>query len=84
MKVMSMGFFQKDEEEAVIWRGSMIHNAINQHPSPPSGVSDDPCRGLTAAALRTRLTVKNSQEMDSFVVVTRQEFAKIDGSARST
>ena len=27
--VMSMGFFQKDEEEAIIWRGPMIHNAIN-------------------------------------------------------
>ena len=30
VKVMSMGFFQKDEEEAIIWRGPMIHNAINQ------------------------------------------------------
>ena len=28
--VMSMAFFQKDEEEATIWRGPMIHNAINQ------------------------------------------------------
>ena len=30
VKVMSMGFFQQDEEEAIIWRGPMIHNAINQ------------------------------------------------------
>ena len=25
-----MAFFQEDEEEAIIWRGPMIHNAINQ------------------------------------------------------
>ena len=30
VKVMSMGFFQKNELEAIIWRGPMIHNAINQ------------------------------------------------------
>ncbi|MDP7161855.1 MAG: P-loop NTPase, partial [Dehalococcoidia bacterium] len=30
VRVMSMGFFQKNEEEAIIWRGPMIHNAINQ------------------------------------------------------
>ena len=30
VKVMSMAFFQEDEEEAIIWRGPMIHNAINQ------------------------------------------------------
>ena len=30
VKVMSMAFFQQNEEEAIIWRGPMIHNAINQ------------------------------------------------------
>ena len=30
VSVMSMAFFQKNEEEAIIWRGPMIHNAINQ------------------------------------------------------
>ena len=30
VKVMSMSFFQEDEETAIIWRGPMIHNAINQ------------------------------------------------------
>ena len=30
IKVMSMGFFQKNEDEAIIFRGPMIHNAINQ------------------------------------------------------
>mgnify|MGYP000011022326 CR=1 FL=1 len=30
VKVVSMSFFQDSEEEAIIWRGPMIHNAINQ------------------------------------------------------
>ena len=30
VKVMSMAFFQENEDEAIIWRGPMIHNAINQ------------------------------------------------------
>ncbi len=29
VKVVSMSFFQKNEEEAIIWRGPMIHQAIN-------------------------------------------------------
>ena len=30
VKVVSMAFFQENQEEAIIWRGPMIHNAINQ------------------------------------------------------
>ena len=30
VKVMSMAYFQENEDEATIWRGPMIHNAINQ------------------------------------------------------
>ena len=30
VRVMSMAMFQENEEEATIWRGPMIHNAINQ------------------------------------------------------
>ena len=30
VKVMSMAYFQENEDEAIIWRGPMIHNAINQ------------------------------------------------------
>ena len=30
VKVMSMAFFQENQDEAIIWRGPMIHNAINQ------------------------------------------------------
>jgi ATP-binding protein involved in chromosome partitioning len=30
VKVVSMAFFQEKEEEAIIWRGPMVHNDINQ------------------------------------------------------
>ena len=30
VRVVSMAFFQENEEEAIIWRGPMINNAINQ------------------------------------------------------
>ena len=80
VQVMSMGFFQKNEEEAIIWRGPMIHNAINQLLQTtewgeldylvidlPPGTSDSP------------LTVMQTLTLDGFVVVTTpQELAKID------
>ena len=80
VKVMSMGFFQENEEEAIIWRGPMVHNAINQLLQStdwdeldylvvdlPPGTSDSP------------LTVMQSLDLDGFVVVTTpQELAKID------
>jgi len=80
VRVMSMGFFQKNEEEAIIWRGPMIHNAINQLLQTtkwgdldylvidlPPGTSDSP------------LTVMQTLTMDGFVVVTTpQELSKID------
>ncbi|MCE2404912.1 MAG: P-loop NTPase [Dehalococcoidia bacterium] len=40
VKVISMAFFQENEDEAIIWRGPMIHNAINQflrRPGLPGG-----------------------------------------------
>lgn len=80
VKVMSMGFFQQNEEEAIIWRGPMVHNAINQLLQNtdwgeleylvidlPPGTSDAP------------LTVMQTLDLDGFVVVTTpQELAKID------
>lgn len=78
--VMSMGFFQKNEEEAIIWRGPMVHNAINQLLQTtewgeldylvidlPPGTSDSP------------LTVMQALTLDGFLVVTTpQELAKVD------
>ena len=80
VRVVSMAFFQENEEEAIIWRGPMIHNAINQFLQQtdwgeldylvvdlPPGTSDSP------------LTVMQTLPMDGFVVVsTPQELANID------
>jgi ATP-binding protein involved in chromosome partitioning len=77
---MSMGFFQQKEDEAIIWRGPMIHNAIQQLLQAtdwgdldyliidlPPGTSDAP------------LTVMQSLDIDGFIVVTTsQELAKMD------
>ena len=30
VKILSMGFFQKNEEEAIIWRGPMVQSALEQ------------------------------------------------------
>ena len=80
VRVVSMDFFQQNEEEAIIWRGPMIHNAINQFLQTtewgdldylvvdlPPGTSDSP------------LTVMQTLPMDGFVVVsTPQALANMD------
>ena len=82
VKVMSMGFFQEKEEEAIIWRGPMVHNAITRLLQStfwgdldylvvdlPPGTSDAP------------LTVMQTLDLDGFVVVTTpQELAKVDAT----
>jgi ATP-binding protein involved in chromosome partitioning len=80
VKVVSMAFFQEKEEEAIIWRGPMIHNAISQFleitewgeldylvVDLPPGTSDAP------------LTIMQTLPMDGFVVVsTPQQLANLD------
>jgi ATP-binding protein involved in chromosome partitioning len=80
VKVLSMGSFQEKEEEAIIWRGPMIHNAITQFVELadwgdldylvvdlPPGTSDAP------------LTIMQTLKMDGFIVVTTpQEVAVLD------
>ncbi len=80
VKAMSMAFFQENEEEAIIMRGPMIHNAINQFLTMtewgdldylvcdlPPGTSDAP------------LTVMQTLNLDGFVIVaTPQELAVLD------
>ena len=80
VKVMSMGFFQQDEEEAIIWRGPMIHNAINQLlQSTDWGELDYLVIDLPPGTSDAPLTVMQALDMDGFVVVTTpQELAKID------
>ena len=80
VKAVSMSYFQQKPEEAIIWRGPMIHNAINQFlqmtdwgeldflvVDMPPGTSDAP------------LTVMQVLAMDGFVVVTTpQSLAALD------
>jgi len=80
VKVMSMAFFHQDEEEATIWRGPMIHNALTQLlrisdwgeleclvVDLPPGTADAP------------LTIMQTLALDGFIVVTTpQELAKLD------
>lgn len=80
VKTVSMSYFQQNREEAIIWRGPMIHNAINQFlqmtdwgeidfliVDMPPGTSDAP------------LTVMQVLTMHGFVVVaTPQNLAALD------
>jgi len=80
VKVVSMAFFQKNEEEAIIWRGPMVHNAINQFLTLtewgdldylvvdlPPGTSDAP------------LTIMQTLPLEGFVMVTTpQNLATLD------
>jgi ATP-binding protein involved in chromosome partitioning len=80
VRVMSMGFFQKKEEEAIIWRGPMIHNAINELlQSTEWGDLDYLIVDLPPGTSDAPLTVMQTLTLDGFIVVTTpQELAAID------
>lgn len=80
VKVMSMGFFQENEEEAIIWRGPMVHNAINQFlQSTDWGELDYLIIDLPPGTSDAPLTIMQALDMDGFVVVTTpQQLAMID------
>ena len=80
VKVMSMGFFQQNEEEAIIWRGPMVHNAINQLLQTTDwGELDYLVIDLPPGTSDAPLTVMQTLDLDGFIVVTTpQELAKID------
>ena len=84
VSVMSMGFFQQNENEATIWRGPMIHNAINQILQTTAwGALDYLVMDLPPGTSDAPLTIMQALTIDGFVVVTTpQELAKID-AARS-
>ena len=77
---MSMAFFQENEDEAIIWSGPMIHNAINQMlQSTEWGELDYLVVDMPPGTSDAPLTVMQVLTMDGFVVVTTpQELAKID------
>ncbi|MDE2781184.1 MAG: Mrp/NBP35 family ATP-binding protein [Chloroflexota bacterium] len=80
VKVISMSFFQEKEDEAIIWRGPMIHNAINQFlQSTEWGELDYLVVDMPPGTSDSPLTVMQTLPMDGFVVVsTPQELANID------
>ena len=80
VKVISMAFFQENEEEAIIWRGPMIHNAINQFLQMTDwGELDYLVVDLPPGTSDAPLTVMQSLPLDGFVVVTTpQELASLD------
>ncbi len=80
VKVMSMSFFQEKEDEAIIWRGPMIHNAINQFLQMTEwGDLDYMIVDLPPGTSDAPLTVMQTLNLDGFVVVsTPQELAALD------
>ena len=84
VKVVSMAFFQQNEEEAIIWRGPMVHNAINQFLTLtewgdldylvvdlPPGTSDAP------------LTVMQTLPLEGFIMVTTPQLLAALDAKRS-
>ena len=80
VKVVSMAFFQENEEEAIIWRGPMIHNAINQFLQMTAwGELDYLVVDLPPGTSDAPLTVMQALPLDGFVVVTTpQHLANLD------
>jgi ATP-binding protein involved in chromosome partitioning len=80
VKVVSMGFFQENEEEAIIWRGPMIHNAINQFLQATEwGELDILVVDLPPGTSHAPLSVMQNLKLDGFVVVTTpHDLAKLD------
>jgi len=80
VSVMSMAMFQEDEEEATIWRGPMIHNAINQFLTNTNwGELDYMVVDLPPGTSDAPLTVMQTLNLDGFVIVTTpQELAALD------
>ena len=80
VRVMSMAMFQENEEEATIWRGPMIHNAINQFLTNTDwGELDYMVVDLPPGTSDAPLTVMQTLNLDGFVVVsTPQDLAALD------
>ena len=80
VKVLSMAFFQEKEEEAIIWRGPMVHNAINQFLQTTEwGELDYLVVDLPPGTSDAPLTVMQVLNLDGFIVVTTpQSLAALD------
>jgi len=80
VKVMSMAFFQDNEDEAIVWRGPMIHNAINQFLQTTEwGNPDYMIVDLPPGTSDAPLTVMQTLNLDGFIIVTTpHELAVLD------
>jgi ATP-binding protein involved in chromosome partitioning len=80
VQVMSTAFFQEKEDEAIIFRGPMIHNTIVQFLEMTEwGDLDFLVADLPPGTSDAALTIMQTLPLDGFVVVTTpQELAMVD------
>ena len=80
VKILSMSFFQENPEEAIIWRGPMLHNVLNQLlQNTDWGDLDFLIVDLPPGTSDVPLTIMQTLQLDGFVVVTTpQALSKLD------
>ena len=80
VQVISMGSFQENEEEAIIFRGPMIHNTLTQFIEMTDwGELDYLVIDMPPGTSDAALTIMQTLQLDGFVVVTTpQELAVLD------
>ncbi|MBM4406192.1 MAG: Mrp/NBP35 family ATP-binding protein [Chloroflexi bacterium] len=80
VKVVSMASFQRNEEEAIIFRGPMIHNALTQFIEVTDwGDLDYLIIDMPPGTSDAALTVMQTLQLDGFIIVTTpQELAILD------
>jgi ATP-binding protein involved in chromosome partitioning len=80
VKVLSMGFFQENQEEAIVFRGPMIHNTLTQFLEGTAwGELDYLIADMPPGTSDAALTIMQTMPLDGFVVVVSpQELAKLD------
>lgn len=84
VKVMSMGYLQQDPNEAIIMRGPMIHNTINQLlQSTNWGELDYLVVDLPPGTSDAPLTIMQVLQMDGFLVVTSPQALALLDAKRS-
>ena len=84
VKVVSMAFFQENEDEAIIWRGPMVHNAINQFLEMTDwGDLDYMVVDLPPGTSDAPLTVMQVLNLDGFITVTTPQYLAVLDAKRS-
>ena len=80
VKVVSMSFLQPNEEDAIVWRGPLIHKAITELSEATDwGELDYLLVDLPPGTSDAPLTIMQNLSLDGFVVVTTpQELARLD------